>query len=125
MATMQVDSERRAMRRFDMRLPASVRVTGMEAADFVTETRNVSAKGVFFYMDRPLDAGTHIEVTMTFPPHITFTESLRVRFSARVLRMESAEPSGRIGVAAAIQEYEFLSSPNTPESAEAEKATKQ
>jgi len=121
---MQIESERRAMRRFDMRLPASVHVSGVESSDFVTETRNVSAKGVFFYIDRPLDAGTQIEVTMTFPPHITFTESLRVRFSARVLRMESAEPSGRVGVAAEILQYEFLPSGKPPDDAfEVAKAT--
>jgi hypothetical protein len=122
---MEMESEKRAMRRFDMRLPASVHVSGVESSDFVTETRNVSARGVFFYIDRPLDAGTQIEVTMTFPPHITFTESLRVRFSARVLRMESAEPSGRVGVAAEILQYEFLPSAKPPDDAfEAAKATK-
>ena len=122
---MQMESERRAMRRFDMRLPASVHVSGVESSDFVTETRNVSARGVFFYIDRPLAAGTQIEVTMTFPPHITFTESLRVRFSARVLRMESDEPSGRVGVAAEILQYEFLPSVKPSDDAfEAAKATK-
>jgi hypothetical protein len=80
---------------------------------------------VFFYIDRPLDAGTQIEVTMTFPPHITFTESLRVRFAARVLRMESAEPSGRVGVAAEILQYEFLPSAKpTDEAFEAANAMK-
>jgi len=41
------------MRRFDMRLPATVRVlAGLR--DLSTETQNVSARGVFFYLDRPL-----------------------------------------------------------------------
>ena len=38
--------ERRSMRRFDMRLPATVRM-GENAGEFHTETQNVSARGVF------------------------------------------------------------------------------
>ncbi len=42
-------SERRAVRRFTMRLPASVRVPGIPS-EFPTETENVSARGLFFYL---------------------------------------------------------------------------
>jgi len=50
---MQPDSQdRRTMRRFDMRLPALVRLD--ENNEFQTETQNVSARGVFFYLDRPV-----------------------------------------------------------------------
>jgi hypothetical protein len=105
--------ERRTMRRFDMRLPASVKFIDTNAgnaadAELLTETKNVSARGVFFYLDRPVAEGTHIEVTTTFPPHITLTDSLRVRFKARVVRVEAPLPVSRIGVAALIEEYEFL-----------------
>jgi hypothetical protein len=106
---MQANSqERRAMRRFDMRLPAIVRVEGTN--EFHTETLNVSARGVFFYLDRPVIAGTKAEVTLTFPPHVTLTDAVRVRFSARVIRVENPLPSARIGVAAMIENYEFLRS---------------
>jgi hypothetical protein len=110
---MQPDSqERRMMRRFDMRLPAVVRLNqenGQEN-EFQTETQNVSARGVFFYLDRPVEAGTRCEVTLTFPPHITLTDAVRVRFTARVIRVESPLPSLRIGTAAMIEDYEFLRS---------------
>ena len=102
--------ERRTMRRFDMRLPASVRVAGNGLRDLMTETQNVSARGVFFYLDRPLAEGSRIEVTMTFPPHVTLTESVRVRFTARVVRVENQQSVSSIGVAAMIEEYEFLRS---------------
>ncbi len=103
------------MRRFDMRLPAVVRVDpaviraepNQENA-FITETQNVSARGVFFYLDRLVPAGTRCEVTLTFPPHITLTDAVRVRFTARVIRVESPLPSLRVGTAAMIEEYEFL-----------------
>ena len=98
------------MRRFEMRLPAIVKVTGSNQGELVTETQNVSARGVFFYADRPIAEGMRIEVTMTFPPHVTLTDPVRVRFVARVVRVESPLPGSRIGVAALIEEYEFLRS---------------
>ena len=103
------------MRRFDMRLPASVRVAGNGLRDLMTETQNVSARGVFFYLDRPLAEGARIEVTMTFPPHVTLTEPVRVRFTARVVRVEDSQTVSNIGVAAMIEEYEFLRSNGTAE----------
>ena len=100
------------MRRFDMRLPAIVRIES--ANEFQTETQNVSARGVFFYLDRPLAEGMRIEVTMTFPPHVTLTEPVRVRFTARVVRLETSPDYSGIGVAAMIEEYEFLRSDPSP-----------
>lgn len=101
------------MRRFDMRLPAVIRLEGTN--EFHTETQNVSARGVFFYLDRSISAGTKLEVTLTFPPHVTLTDAVRVRFSARVIRVENPLPSSRIGVAAMIEDYEFLRSNGTPD----------
>ncbi|MFZ0199115.1 MAG: PilZ domain-containing protein [Candidatus Sulfotelmatobacter sp.] len=106
------------MRRFDMRLPAVVHlgqvVLGQRRLDqeteFQTEIQNVSARGVFFYLDRPVPAGTPCEVILTFPPHITLTDAVRVRFTARVIRSESPLPSLRVGTAAMIEDYEFLRS---------------
>jgi PilZ domain len=111
-------SERRTMRRFDMRLPALVKfaqaANGATAEiperEILTETQNVSARGIFFYVDRPITQGTRVAVTMTFPPHITMTDPVRVRFVARVVRVEAPLPVSRIGVAAFIEEHEFLRS---------------
>ena len=109
------------MRRFDMRLPAMVRLEmrsddpqddpqSAQPGEIQTETQNVSARGVFFYLDRRVTAGTRCEVTLTFPPHITLTDAVRVRFSARVIRSEAPLPSSRVGTAAVIEDYEFLRS---------------
>jgi hypothetical protein len=115
--------ERRMMRRFDMRLPAIVRLAGanLESAspdqprEVQTETQNVSARGVFFYLDPAVEAGTKLEVTLTFPPHVTLTDAVRVRFTARVIRVEHPLPSARIGTAAMIEDYEFLRSNGSPD----------
>ncbi len=107
------------MRRFDMRLPATIKIDATDESlavqEVLTETHNVSARGIFFYLDRSVAEGTRIEVTMTFPPHITMTEPVRVRFTARVVRVEAPLPISRIGIAAMIQEYEFLHSQPVPE----------
>jgi hypothetical protein len=123
------------MRRFDMRLPAIVRLetvplesarpegagpagaspTVATTTEVQTETQNVSARGVFFYLDRALEAGTKLEVTLTFPPHVTLTDAVRVRFTARVIRVEHPLPSARIGTAAMIEDYEFLRSGGSPD----------
>src|SRR5689334_23061026 len=84
--------DRRAMRRFDMRLPALIRMAGSGTGELQTETQNVSARGVFFYLDRLVEPGTRMDVTLTFPPHVTLTDSVRVRFAARVIRVETPLP---------------------------------
>jgi PilZ domain len=109
-ATSETSQERRAMRRFDMRLPATVKMEDASAGDLLTETQNVSARGVFLYLDRPLAQGSRISVTLTLPPHVTLTDPVRVRFTARVIRTEAPLPASRVGIAAIIEEYEFLRS---------------
>ena len=105
----QAISERRAMRRFDMRLPAMVRITGQSGADVETVTDNVSARGIFFRLPQPVAVGDHLSVTLTFPPHVTLTDKVRVRFDASVVRVEEQRvPGAPTGIAAAIDGYEFL-----------------
>jgi hypothetical protein len=52
--------------------------------------------------------GSRVEVTMSFPSQVTLSDPLRVRFIARVLRVEAQDSAERAGVAAIIEEYEFL-----------------
>ena len=98
--------DRRAMRRFSMRLPASVRVPGIPS-EFLTQTENVCARGIFFYIDRIMTEGSRLEVTMEFPAQVTMADPLRVRCVARVLRI-APQTALVTGVAAAIEEYEFV-----------------
>jgi len=106
----KTSQDRRAMRRFDMRLPATVKVEDASIDELLTETQNVSARGVFLYLDRPLAEGSRIQVTLTLPPHVTLTDAVRVRFAARVIRTEAPLPASRVGIAAIIDNYEFLRS---------------
>jgi hypothetical protein len=45
---------------------------------------------------------------MAFPAQITLAEPLRVRFLARVVRVVPEKPATGVGVAAVIEEYQFI-----------------
>ena len=59
-----------------------------------------------------VEKGTAIEFTLTLPPEITMTESIRVRCRGRVVRVDNTAFEGRTAVAAQIEKYEFLSEHN-------------
>src|SRR5437870_5563750 len=79
-------AERRTLRRFHMNLPASVRVAGIPVP-FETQSENISARGIFFYIERWMKEGSSVEVTMDFPSQVTLAEPVRVRLNARVVRV--------------------------------------
>jgi hypothetical protein len=102
-------AEKRATRRFALRLPVSVSAANDTGAPLSAQTRDVSARGICFYMDAPLATGSDIEFTLTLPPEITLTESIRVRCKGKVVRVDSGLVDAKVPVAAVIDEYEFLS----------------
>ena len=73
------------------------------------QTRDVSARGICFYLEAPLAVGSEIDFTLTLPPEITLTESIRVRCKGKVVRVENNLADAKVPVAAVIDEYEFLS----------------
>lgn len=97
-------AEKRATRRFPLRLPVEVADTDKEA-----QSRDVSARGICFYVDSDIAVGAAIEFTFTLPPEITLTESIRVRCKGKVVRVDNGAPDHKVAVAAVIDEYEFLS----------------
>jgi PilZ domain len=101
------EKEKRATRRFALRLPVSVQY-GEKGQEHEAQTRDVSARGICFYVDSAIQAGSVIDFTLTLPPEITLTESIRVHCKGRVVRVESGGATGKMAVAAVIDEYEFL-----------------
>jgi hypothetical protein len=101
------ENDKRAVRRFALRLPVSVKY-GEESPEQAALTRDVSARGICFYVDSAIQAGAGIDFVLTLPPEITLTESIRVRCKGRVVRVESGNPAGKMAVAAVIEEYDFL-----------------
>ena len=98
--------EKRGARRFPLRVPVTV---DHENATHPAQIRDVSARGICFYLESNVTQGSPIGFTLTLPPEITLTESIRVRCKGKVVRVDEGGPEGKVAVAAVIDEYEFLS----------------
>ncbi len=103
----QTQQEKRAARRFALRVPVTVNSDGIASGE-VAQIRDVSARGISFYLDSAVAQGSQIGFTLTLPPEITLTESIRVQCKGRVVRVEEGGEDGKLAVAAVIEEYEFL-----------------
>lgn len=102
----QADVEKRATRRFSLRLPIALKF-GNGHGDVESRTRDVSARGVCFYADAPPPEGSDIHFTLTLPPEVTLTESISMRCMGRVVRVDRTAGHAA-AVAAVIDRYEFL-----------------
>ena len=100
--------EKRGARRFALRVPVTVDHGEDITQSEVARIRDVSARGICFYLESAIAQGSHIGFTLTLPPEITLTESIRVQCKGRVVRVEKALPNGKMAVAAVINEYAFL-----------------
>jgi hypothetical protein len=105
----EAEPEKRATRRFALRLPVAVTYSENGSQQKNAQTRDVSARGICFYVDSAIAPGSAIEFTLTLPPEITLTESIRVRCKGKVVRVDDGD--GKVAVAAVIDEYEFLAEP--------------
>ena len=104
----ETQQEKRSARRFALRIPVSVaRGEKMEQSESA-QLRDVSARGICLYLDSPIEEGSPIGFTLTLPPEITLTESIRVQCRGRVVRIDGAANNGKLAVAAVIEEYEFI-----------------
>lgn len=103
----EVNQEKRAARRFPLRVPVSVNRSNNGIGE-AAQIRDISARGICFYLDSAIAQGSPIAFTLTLPPEITLTESIRVQCKGKVVRVEEAKADGRVSVAAVIEEYEFL-----------------
>lgn len=99
--------ERRGTRRFSLRLPVAVQLPD-QPDPIQAHTKDVSARGVYFFVHEAIEEGVPLEFLLTLPPEITLTESIRVRCRGRAIRVERGGASGKTGVAAVIDDYQFL-----------------
>jgi len=104
----EAQQEKRAARRFALRIPVSVARGENSNYGESAQIRDVSARGISFYLDSPIEKGSPIGFRLTLPPEITLTESIHVQCKGRVVRIEDSTLEGKLAVAAVIEEYEFL-----------------
>ena len=102
------NKERRASRRFIIRLPLTVRWANESVVgEATTESREVSSRGLYFHLPRQLEADSQLEIVMVLPHELTQAGPVCVRCQGRVLRSRVEEP-GKVGVAAAMEGYAFM-----------------
>ncbi len=100
--------ERRQAQRFQIKLPLTVRWTsGSAIGEAATESKDVSSRGVYFSLPKEVRQGSPVEILLTLPHEITLAGPVKVRCLGRIQRT-AGEESGKIGVVAAIERYEFL-----------------
>lgn len=101
-------TEHRRDRRFRLALPVEVRNSENAEPPVQATSRDISAKGVYFTLSPEVSLASAVEFYMTLPPQMCQGRHVRVHCQGRVVRREALDDEGRIGVAAAIDEYEFV-----------------
>ncbi|HEU5415961.1 MAG TPA: PilZ domain-containing protein [Candidatus Angelobacter sp.] len=102
----QPQPEKRSTRRFLLELPITITYEGNSAGELTAQTRDVSSRGVFMYVNSEFAEGAAVEFVMTLPHEVTLAEPIRVRCMGRVLRVENSDH--RQGVAVTIDNYDFI-----------------
>jgi c-di-GMP-binding flagellar brake protein YcgR len=94
----------RSAMRFPIKLPVEVRAE--EAARLQAETKDISAGGVLFYLDKAVEVGSRIEFNISLPAKVLGTPTdVSVQCVGRVVRC--TEDGQRRAIAAVIDEYRF------------------
>ena len=103
------DSDRRNVQRFQLKLPLVVRCSkhGTNGEKVSTATKDVSSRGVYFFLPKDVGEGAPVEIYMTLPNELTLAGPVQVRCLGHVHRSEKLE-NGELGVVATIERYEFL-----------------
>jgi hypothetical protein len=92
-------------------LPVVIRIPVDKTTDSQNgRTRDISTRGVYFTLDKDLEAGAELDITLTLPSEITRGTEVLVRAQGRVIRVEhdDQEESKRVGVAAVIERYDII-----------------
>jgi hypothetical protein len=98
----------RRRKRFPLHLPMTVRwTTRFGTKEAQTESQDVSSGGIYFFLSKQIEDDSPVEIVMTLPHEVALEGPTRVRCQGRVRRTKVIELK-RVGVAAQIQNYEFL-----------------
>ena len=98
--------ERRERTRVSSVLPLTVKFGGIYES--AAEATNLSARGMFFALQKRLDAGTSIELVFRLPRHVIGVDGIWLRCAAEVVRVQEGLPEGKFGIAAKIIGYEVF-----------------
>ena len=106
---MPAEGEHRRHRRYQLAIPVAIHPPEeLEETAVQTTTRDISAKGVFFTLSPGVELESELEFYLSLPPQMCQGKRVRVHCRGRVVRREPQAEQDRIGVAAVIDEYEFI-----------------
>ena len=105
--------EKRKMRRFPLQLPLTVTAAAGRSAETKATTRDISSLGICFYCDLAIKPDSGIEFTLTLPAEVTMTQAINVHCRSTVVRVDGTASDGKFAIAAAINNYEFVSGDET------------
>ena len=97
--------ERRASRRFRMKLPVSVRSFDGVAVSLSGLTQDISESGVLFFIGTRPREQAPIEFVLELPSEVTMTDPMRATCRGRVVRVIQDQLSDGFGVAATIEGF--------------------
>lgn len=99
--------ERRKLARLPLEVLVRFQSPGTREADFA-ETRNVSARGMYFQTQAAIRAGQELECTLILPEKLTHAPGqMLVSCRGKVLRVTQTQPGKKVGVALEISGYDF------------------
>jgi hypothetical protein len=102
----QPQPEKRSTRRFLFELPITITYADNSSAALSAQSRDVSSRGVFMYVNSEFSEGARLEFIMTLPREVTLAQPTRVRCTGRVLRTENRDQ--RQAIAVSIENYDFI-----------------
>jgi hypothetical protein len=96
--------ERRRTKRYRFKFPMKVRWS--RTRELLTETADVSSRGVYFFSTERLAVGTPLQFVLTMYPELNESKPVRLKGRGYVRRTDAIS-EGRMGIAASIDHYVF------------------
>ncbi len=105
--TQATPPERRQLTRFPLQVFVRIQTAGAEQGDFA-QTRNISARGLYFHTHAQLRVGQEIDCVLILPQRLTLAPSpILIGCRAKVLRVNRGLPNHATGVAVEVHSYDF------------------
>ena len=107
---MSSQDDRRRAPRIPAKVPLKV-IPSEGGGQYVqgAESINISERGLFFQMPSGIKPGSTVELSFTMPGEVTGGMAMRVRCTARIIRVEPQPGSdSKVGVAAHIERFETV-----------------
>ena len=101
-------SDKRSSKRVASKRQARVKSINGLKQELDAQTRDVSVRGVFIYLQKKVQEGSMLEVILPLPEGVTDAQEMWVRCKCRIVRVEDTGKEHGFGVAAMIEEYEPL-----------------